>query len=146
MNPHFPHPASVVVTRTNRDEICIRITDTRSSQMVAEVMMTPADFAGAVTSLMSPGFARYSSWPENLGKAREIAHRQAVVPDLGYGKNAYVEWLIAHHQEDGWELDTYLSAQGSIIHNPNKGNVTLNYTVYRFVPYGGEHDAPVVQN
>lgn len=69
---------------------------------------------------------------DKIGKKRHVERLSVVSPDLGHDKNDYKLWLLDNCSEDGWELNTYLGSQSSIVHNKD-GTKTLNYTRSKWV-------------
>lgn len=122
----------ITLTRNTRDIVTIRIKDDNSRQQITEVSMTLENFALLMTGPYEVECQHETTEDvSNIGKTKVIESRSIVAPHLGYGKEAYTEWLENNGQEDGWTLSLYLGSQRSIVFED--GSVTLNYNVYKYI-------------
>ena len=126
------HEGRITLTRNSRNIITIRIKDDNSRQEITEVSMTLENFAMLMTGL-SEVECKHETTKDvsNIGKTKVIESHSIVAPHLGYGKEAYEEWLAKNSQEEGWNISLYLNSQRSIVFKD--GVVTLNYDVYKYV-------------
>lgn len=122
----------ITLTRNTQDIVTIRIQDDNSRQQITEVSMTLENFALLMTGLSEVECQHETAEDvSNIGKTKVIESRNIVAPFLGYGKEAYIEWLENNGQEEGWTVSLYLGSQRSIMFKDD--NVTLNYNVYKYI-------------
>jgi hypothetical protein len=124
---------------SSKDEDVIRISfrDEISRNVFAEAILSPSDFAKAVTGL-SEVEADISVYRlETVGKKKVVEQREVICPFYAKNDDEYKEWLIANAQEDGYLLDTYLGSKGSItlLYNKleDKHQSLLRYKVIKYV-------------
>jgi hypothetical protein len=125
--------ASVSITRDNYDTIRIAIKDKNSGLRFVEAHMTPADFAMAITGMSDQPANMVVHRLENVGKAKEIQKRRVHCPFKSYDRKELEKWLVDNCQEDGWELNSYLGSQTSVITGLDGKGCILNYSVVRYV-------------
>ena len=121
----------VTISRDSRDMINIKLKDNSSRLNITEISLSLENYALLITGLSEVECMHETTTDvSNVGKTKVIENRSIQAPCLGYSKDVYEEWLEKNGQEDGWELNLYLSSQRSIVHKDDE--VTLNYTVYRY--------------
>jgi hypothetical protein len=126
--------ARVTISRTNHDEIFIKIDDDTSGLRVVEVMMSPSDFARAITGLSSCNgefhFTPTAFTAANIGKVRETDSFFVRKSD-GYSKEAQAAIVYEEFEKSG------LAEAGWMIHSDGTGSQqphdTHRATIYRFV-------------
>jgi len=122
---------SITISRYSTGEIAIRIFDENSRSEFVSFEMTPHNFAVAVTGVAAVEGDFTVRGLANIGLTRVNEDRSIVCPIESYDKEKLAAWLLENAREDGWEIDTYLGSQNSVIRN-ERGTV-LNYRVFKFV-------------
>jgi hypothetical protein len=124
---------------SSKDEDVIRISfrDEISRTVFAEAILSPGDFAKAITGLSEVDADISVYRLETVGKKKVVEQREIVCPFYYKNDNEYKEWLIANAQEEGYLLDTYLGSKGSITllydKLEDKHRALLRYKVIKYV-------------
>jgi hypothetical protein len=122
--------SSVTISRGSDDKVRIAIECDESHTRFVETIMDLESFARAITG---QGYIHCDAIVRGLefvGKRKIIETRSIESPNLGYGREAYREWLKNEYREDGWTVDDYLGSQGSISIGTEK--TYLKFSVYRY--------------
>lgn len=122
---------SVTISKTNHDTIIIQLRDQASRINFAQVSLTLTDYAHLITGLAEvEGDGKYRLL-EHVGKTKIIEKRCVSLYVKFSNRGEAEQWLIDNAQEEGWHLDSYLGAQGSINCESNN-TTTLRYSVYKY--------------
>jgi len=125
--------ANISISRDNKENICIRITDNASCIQFVDLKMSPYDFAMAVTGLSFVPVVAAVNGLDYVGMQKVSEPRTIECPLDTYDRDHLSAWLIDNAQEPGWTLDAYLVSQGSISTTLSGNGRTLRYRVYKFV-------------
>ena len=124
----------VTISRTSKDEIRIQIKDETSRQTFATVLLTPYEFAMAVTGLSYMKCKIEVDGLENVGKQKVMENRSVLYTGSDtYNRAGMETWIDEHCQEEGWIIKSNLGSQSSIDYNSKNNTHTLNYSVYKYV-------------
>lgn len=116
-----------------RETISITIEDKVSGIEFAKVHVGYSEFACALTGQSQMSCMVEVCGLENVGKRYVSEPRSRSVPKniFSHDRKAVSNWLVENCQEEGWTLNAYLGSQSSLV-NDGKGNITVNYSVFKF--------------
>jgi 2-keto-4-pentenoate hydratase/2-oxohepta-3-ene-1,7-dioic acid hydratase in catechol pathway len=123
--------AQVTISRASDDLIRIKFQDCNSRIEFAEVAMSAADFANALTGLAHQEADLKVRGLNNVGKVLVSEKRKITCLGSNYDRKYLKEWLRDNAKEEGWLVDDYLGSQGSVAYH--NGETILNYWVYKYV-------------
>lgn len=113
--------------------IHINIQDGNSRIRFLQATITAEDFASMMTGLSHvPIEVEYNNLA-NVGKLKVIEKRSAIYLGDSDNRDKMVKWLENNCQEVGWNIDSYLGSQRSVVTDNISGHTTLNYTVHKYV-------------
>jgi hypothetical protein len=124
---------------SSKDEDVIRISfrDKISRNVFAEAILSPSDFAKAITGLSEVDADISVYRLETVGKNKVVEQREVVCPFYSNNNDKYKEWLIDNAQEEGCTLDIDLRMGDSVtlLYNKeeDKHQVLLRYKVIKYV-------------
>jgi len=121
----------ITITRNSNDEVNIRLKDSASRTEFVDVSLSLRDYALLLTGLSHVEVAGEVRGLDKVGKTRVTERRSITCPIESHDKKALTQWLIDNCQEDGWQLDSYLGSQGSVVYKD--GVTVLNYSVTKYV-------------
>lgn len=136
-------PAILTISMTTSSkapfqEVRLQVRDQKSGAVI-ELTVSLDDWARASFSQSMMDIQSVGHNLDKWGKKRVLERRTLTLKDpcSDFQKDAlsvYVELLNEHTlaTEPEWKVNPYLGSQGSVIRDFN-GNITLNYSVYRYV-------------
>lgn len=125
---------SLTISKNSKDEVHIVVRDKPSRVKFLDLNLTLTNFAEVLTGLSEVEVEGEVFDLDVIGKPL-VRERRSVVLPIGlylYNKMKVVDYLIEHHQEDGWNMDLYLGSQNSIVYDSATGLHTVNYHVFRY--------------
>lgn len=121
----------ISISRDSKDIIHIRVQDASSCNDFIDVNISLENFTYAITGLSEVECSSEVKKLDTIGKYRVVEKRSIVCPLDTYDKNIFSQWLTDNCQEHGWELNTYLGSQNSVVYKNN--SYILNYSVVKYV-------------
>ena len=119
------------ISRNSSGMINIRIRDESSRNEFINLKISPENFGLALTGLSEMECYAEVNKLSIVGKYKVTEKRSVECPVDTYDKSVLSEWIINNCQEEGWELNTYLGSQNSVVYRNNQR--VLNYSVVKYV-------------
>ena len=127
--------ASLTISRPSGagDEVIrIAIMDETSRARFVELEIGLADFTSVLTGLSEVKCNGTVRNLEVVGK-RKVQEKRSLLYTGDYCKRSELEeWLSENGKEEGWEVDTYLGTQTSVVYQQDGSSYMLNYRVFRY--------------
>ena len=122
---------SISINRNSRDKITIRVKDEASCIEFLNLEMSLESFALSITGLSEIECEATIKNLINVGKTKVTEKRSVVCTIKTYDKQTLSQWIANNCREDGWEVNTYLGSQSSVVHKDN--TTILNYSVFKYI-------------
>lgn len=121
---------AISIMRRSSGEVVVQIRDDASRSTFVEALLSPHDFAMALTGLSETPCQMRVQNLRNVGLTKHVQSRSIVCPFNSHSREELQAWLEANCQEAGWTLDASLHSQGSVTRSDD--SVVLNYRVFRY--------------
>jgi hypothetical protein len=127
---------SVIFTRSSNGIINLTVEDKASSATFLEVEFKPEQFANSLTGLFTTEVDARVQYLGIVGKNKIREQAKIKLPDFlnrCYDREKIREYLVNNCQRDGWILDDYLGARGSITYNEDQTESYANISYIKYV-------------
>ena len=123
------------ISRNSHNRVGITVKCKTSRQAFLKLDLSLEEYAEVITGLSHVEVEGVVNGMNLVGKEKIVESRTVRVDEtIGFqGKELVADWLSRNCKEEGWELDTYLGSQKSIVYDHTNKNYTINYSVYKYV-------------
>lgn len=123
---------AVTIGRDSNNRVVIRMFDTEASVQFAQLELSCEAFALAITGQAHTAGELQVRSLDRVGKKQTVKSVSAKAPKKN-SKAAYIAWIKANYEKDGWICDDSLNSQRSIQSYGHSGKYEiLNFHLRRW--------------